>query len=247
MKCLRTLPAVLVMLFASASAFAQEAGQQVSQQVEVAAQLPLQFLLYLPENYDQQEQWPLLLFLHGMGERGSDLKLVKVHGPPKLIAAGKHFPMIVVSPQCPDWRRWEMSDLDTLLRYIESKYKVDSDRVYVSGLSMGGYGTWQLATNYPNRFAAIVPICGAGEAKAASRIAHIPTWVFHGGDDTAVPVRGSTEMIKALQKAGGNPKFTFYPLAGHDSWTEAYNTPELYEWLLAQKRQPRNDTARGRF
>jgi predicted peptidase len=221
---------------------AAEPGQQTATVVDAASRLSLNFLLYLPQEYDMQEKWPLLLFLHGSGERGNDLEKVKVHGPPKLIAAGKHFPMIVVSPQCPSFRRWEMTQLQALLDHLEATCKVDPDRVYVTGLSLGGYGTWQLAANFPDRFAAIAPICGAGEKEYAPRIAHIPTWVFHGGDDAAVPLRGSTELIKAMQKEGGEPKFTFYPLADHDSWTESYNNPELYEWLLTQKRRPHDES-----
>lgn len=237
-KFLALVLMLLVVLQSSDSLPAAEPGAQQAIQTDYQAQTGLSFLLYLPEDYDSQEKWPLLLFLHGSGERGHELDKVKVHGPPKLIAEGKQFPMIVVSPQCPQFQRWEMGQLKALLDYMEETYKVDQDRIYVTGLSMGGYGTWQLAVNFPDRFAAIVPICGAGDRDGAKRIAHIPTWAFHGGDDGAVPIRGSTEMIKAMQKAGGDPKFTFYPLADHDSWTESYANPELYEWLLEQKRQP---------
>lgn len=239
MNCWRSAGLMLACLCCVPLVQAAEPGGQAAVEVEAPAAVPLRFLLYLPQDYDAQEKWPLLLFLHGSGERGNDLEKVKIHGPPRLIAEGRQFPMIVVSPQCPNLRRWEMTDLDTLLKYVETTYKVDPDRVYVTGLSMGGFGTWQLAANYPDRFAAIVPICGAGEKDTAASIAHVPTWVFHGGNDGAVPLRGSTEMIKAMQQAGGDPKFTFYPLADHDSWTESYNNPELYEWLLAQRRTPR--------
>jgi predicted peptidase len=113
------------------------------------------------------------------------------------------------------------------------------DRIYVTGLSMGGFGTWALAAHTPNRFAAIVPICGGGDPSRTKRIAHIPAWVFHGGKDGTVPVENSQKMVDALKKNGGNPKLTIYPEAGHDSWTAAYDTPELYEWLLQQKRIPK--------
>lgn len=230
----------LGIIASSCIAVAAEPGEQSPVKVDAAAQVPLNFLLYLPQDYDAQEQWPLLLFLHGSGERGDDLEQVKVHGPPKLIAAGQHFPCIVVSPQCPSFRRWEMTQLDSLLTHVQATYKVDPDRVYVTGLSLGGYGTWALAANYPDRFAAIVPICGAGEKEAASRIAHIPTWVFHGGNDVPVPLMSSAEMVKAIEDAGGNPRFTVYPLVDHDSWTQSYDNPELYDWLLAQRRKPRD-------
>jgi predicted peptidase len=182
----------------------------------------------------------LLLFLHGAGERGSDLKLVEKHGPPKLIAAGKDFPFIVVAPQCPEGAWWEPLELRTLLDNVAHTHKVDPDRIYVTGISMGGFGTWALAGYAPDRLAAIAPICGGGEAYWARRFAHLPVWAFHGAKDKAVPLERSESMINALKKAGGEPKLTVYPEAAHDSWTETYNNPELYDWLLAQKRTTRD-------
>jgi predicted peptidase len=180
-----------------------------------------------------------LLFLHGAGERGDNLDLVKRHGPPKLIEAGKEFPFIVVSPQCPADKWWEPIELVALLDAIGQKYKVDPDRVYVTGLSMGGFGTWHLAAYAPERLAAIAPICGGGEIYWAKRFAHLPVWAFHGAKDTGVPLERSQVMVDELKKLGGHPKFTIYPEAGHDAWTATYDNPQLYEWLLAQKRQPR--------
>jgi predicted peptidase len=194
------------------------------------------YLLYLPKDYDRQESWPLLLFLHGAGERGDDLELVKRHGPPKLIAEGQDFPFIVVSPQCPKDQRWQPVELAALLDEIVEKHNVDEDRIYVTGLSMGGYGTWALASYLPKRLAAIVPICGGGETHWARGFAHLPVWAFHGAKDTAVPLERSEQMIEALKKRGGDPKLTVYPEAEHDSWTEAYANPEIYEWLLQQRR-----------
>ena len=213
-----------------------DAGQQKPAELDRTSKVTLKYLIYLPKDYDQKKAWPVLLFLHGSGERGDNLDLVKKHGPPKLIAAGKQFPFIVVSPQCPNGRWWQPMELATLLDEIVEKYKVDQDRIYVTGLSMGGFGTWSLAAYQPSRFAAIVPICGGGEVYWADTLAHIPAWVFHGGKDTGVPPERSKQMVEALKKDGGNPKLTIYPEAGHDSWTAAYNTPELYEWLLQQKR-----------
>ncbi len=194
------------------------------------------YLLYLPEDYAQKESWPLLVFLHGAGERGSDLELVKKHGPPKLIAAGKQFPFVVVSPQCPTGRWWQPVELTALIDEMVEKYKIDEDRICVTGLSMGGFGTWALAGYTPHRFAAIVPICGGGEAYRTRDLTHLPTWVFHGGKDSVVPLERSEEMVAAMKKNGGDAKLTVYPEAGHDSWTETYDNPELYEWLLKQKR-----------
>jgi predicted peptidase len=197
----------------------------------------IDYLLYLPTDYDRKNKWPLMLFLHGSGERGSDLNLVKKHGPPKLIDNGKQFPFIVVSPQCPKGRRWQPLELKVLLDEIVNKYNVDQDRIYVTGLSMGGFGTWALAAEYPDRFAAIVPICGGGNATWARRISHLPVWVFHGAKDPAVPVKMSQDMVDALKKNGANVNFTVYPDAGHDSWTATYDNPKLYEWLLQQERR----------
>jgi predicted peptidase len=199
----------------------------------------MDYLLYLPKDYAEKDSWPLMLFLHGAGERGNDLDRVKVHGPPKLIAAGKELPMIVVSPQCPSDHWWRPNELNALLDEIVEKYQVDQDRIYVTGLSMGGFGTWTLAGYAPERFAALVPICGGGEAFSARRISHVPVWAFHGAKDSVVPLSASETMVEALKKAKGNVQFTVYPDADHDSWTETYNNPELYTWLLQQKRAAR--------
>ena len=216
-----------------------EPGKQQPQKLQRTIKVNLDYLLYLPKDYDQKDSWPLLLFLHGSGERGENLELVKKHGPPKLIAAGKEFPFIIVSPQCPAYSGdWQPCELLALLDEITEKYKVDQDRIFVTGLSMGGFGTWSLAAFSPDRFAALVPICGGGEREMAQRISHVAVWVFHGGKDKAVPVKDAEKMVEALKKAGNNAKFTVYPEAGHDSWTQAYSDPELYKWLLAQKRVP---------
>ena len=211
-------------------------GAQVEQKLEVSVPVTMNYLLALPKDYESKEKWPLLLFLHGAGERGDNLEQVKRHGPPKLIAAGKELPFIVVSPQCPANRRWESIELTALLDEIVAKYNVDEDRVYVTGLSMGGFGTWSLATHSPNRFAAIAPICGGGETFMAKSIAKLPVWAFHGEKDSVVPPVRSTEMIDAIKAAGGDPKLTLYPELFHDSWTITYDNPELYTWLLEHTR-----------
>jgi predicted peptidase len=131
-------------------------------------------------------------------------------------------------------------ELTVLLDNIVARYKVDEDRIYVTGLSMGGFGTWSLASRTPNRFAAIVPICGGGEAYWARRFAHLPIWVFHGAKDPVVPLQRSEAMVDALRQRGGNVQLTVYPDAGHDAWSETYDNPKLYEWLLRQRRSPRD-------
>lgn len=227
---------MLLIFLLSAPLFGGESRQSPSK-FDGQVRVTLNYLLYLPPAYKEKEKWPLILFLHGSGERGDDINKVKVHGPPRLVEEGKQFPFIVVSPQCPAGKRWEPFELTALLDELTAKLKVDADRVYLTGLSMGGYGTWALAAHSPNRFAAIVPICGGGDPFSAKRIAKLPAWVFHGAKDPGVPLERSQQMVDALNQAHGNVKFTIYPEAGHDAWTATYNNPELYEWLLAQKRQ----------
>jgi predicted peptidase len=214
-------------------------SEQVFQK-EITKTVSLRYLLYLPKGYGEQkdQKWPLILLLHGAGERGNDLALVKKHGPPKLVEQGKEFPFIIVSPQCPAGMWWtEMLDsLVALLDDVQSKYAVDPDRVYMTGLSMGGFGTWALGCRHPERFAAIAPICGGGDWFLAERLKNVPVWVFHGGRDPVVPLRESTEMVDALKKAGGDVQLTVYPEAQHDSWTETYNNPKLYEWFLSHRK-----------
>jgi predicted peptidase len=205
---------------------------------DVIRTMELRYLLYLPPGYDadQEKRWPLVLFLHGAGERGEDLNRVKRQGLARRIEEGAAFPFIAVSPQCGSRRWWQTDELSALLDEIERDYRVDPNRIYVTGPSMGGYATWALAAAQPKRFAAIVPICGGGEVDTAPAIAHLPAWVFHGAQDHVVPLSESESMVNALRAHGGNPRFTVYPEANHDSWTQTYNNPELYEWLLAQKR-----------
>ena len=215
-------------------------GQQTAQELRrtIAKEVSCRYLLYLPPAYDtSRAAWPLVLFLHGAGERGTDLDQVKAHGLPRLLAAGKEFPFVAVSPQWPDEDSgWDTDVLSALLDEIEERWRIDPDRVYVTGLSMGGSGTWALATAEPDRFAAIAPICGRGRPRKAERIAHIPVWVFHGAKDEVVEIEASREMVDALEACGSNVRFTIYPEAGHDSWTETYGNPAFYEWLLAQRR-----------
>ncbi len=221
-------------------------GAQVAQSIpsDQAPDGHLHFWLYLPPDYQKQpgKSWPLLLFLHGAGERGSQLQQVKRHGPPKLIDQGRSFPLVVVSPQCPrgkDWRQLAPSLLK-LLDHLEKHYRIDPTRVYITGLSMGGYGTWHLVALAPERFAAAVPICGGGDPRKADRIKQVPIWAFHGARDRVVPLKRSQEMVQAVRQAGGEARLTVYPQAGHDSWTATYENEEVYRWLLQhRKKRPR--------
>lgn len=220
---------------------ADDKQQEKKFEKQITITVKLNYLLSLPEGYESSDKpWPLILFLHGAGESGQDLSKVKTHGPPKLIARGKDFPFIVVSPQS-QGMGWNVEGLNGLLDEVMSKYRVDKDRVYLTGMSMGGGGTWSLAAAHPERFAAIAPICGAmrspdGGKSMAAKIKDLPIWVFHGAKDTTVPIARSEEMVKSLKDLGADVKFTVYPDAGHDSWTETYNNPELYTWFLDHKR-----------
>lgn len=222
-------------------------GQQVHAQTTVMVKsgdqevpVEIRYLFFLPQGYgspeNKEKKWPLLLFLHGSGERGNDnLDLVKKHGPPKIVDEKKDFPFITISPQCPTDKRWNPQELAKLVDSLANTHAVDPQRMYVTGLSMGGFGTWQLLAEYPGKFAAAIPICGGGDPSLAEKMKGTPIWVFHGAKDTGVPIALSEAMVDALKKAGGNVKFTSYPEAEHDSWTETYNNPEVYKWLLEQK------------
>jgi predicted peptidase len=197
----------------------------------------LNYLLYIPKDYHNPDKYPLVLFLHGSGERGNNLEKVKTHGPPRLVEEGKEFPFILVSPQCQRNERWDIEQLSILLDEIENQLSIDKDRIYVTGLSMGGYGTWKMAQSFPDRFAAIIPICGGGDFSNACIIKHIPVWAFHGSEDKVVSVQESERMVDALKACNGLVWFTIYPDAGHDSWTMTYNNPDIYEWMLKQTRK----------
>lgn len=202
------------------------------------------YLLYLPEGYGEKNQsWPLMLFLHGAGERGDDLQLVKTHGPPRIVENRQGFPFILVSPQCSEGGWWtdeeQLEFLEALLKTILAEYRIDIHRIYLTGLSMGGYGTWSLALRNPQLFAAIAPICGGGDPGQVCRIKKVPVWVFHGARDAVVPVAEAEKMVQALKVCGGNVRFTVYPEAGHDAWTKTYNNPELYQWFLQHRKSLR--------
>ncbi len=160
---------------------------------------------------------------------------MKATGLPKLLETKRDLPFVVVSPQSPRGG-WNADALNALLDEVLTRNKIDPDRVYLTGLSMGGSGSWELGTSYPERFAAVAPICGGGNPRFAVRLKGVPVWAFHGAKDRTVPVARTEAMISALKEAGCEAKLTVYPEAGHDSWTETYNNPELYKWFLEQKR-----------
>jgi poly(3-hydroxybutyrate) depolymerase len=207
----------------------------------------VRYWLFLPTDYESQAQSggaPLLLFLHGAGERGSepeDIAKVKVHGPPRLLDTpefAKRFPCITVSPQCKNGYAWSPAQLMLLLDHIEKHYKVDTNRIYITGLSMGGFGTWMCLNEAPKRFAAAAPICGGAKTEWAEKVTEIPIWVFHGDQDAVVVPALSEQMVEAVRKAGGKKIFlTMYEGEGHDSWTRTYNNQMLYDWMFQQSQE----------
>jgi len=221
---------------------------QTAQVFEHRALLKADYLLFLPEGYgaDSAKRWPLILFLHGAGERGTNVWLVAKHGPPKIDTATPGFPFIVVSPQCPPGEQWSDELLLALLDEVEAKYRVDLHRVYLTGLSMGGFGAWSLGLRHPERFAAMAPICGGGEfitpwvteLERKEALASLPIWAFHGGKDPVVPLEESQRMVNYLKNRFGvrDVKLTVYPDAQHDCWTQTYANPELFAWFLQHAR-----------
>jgi predicted peptidase len=231
-----------------------EPGKQLPQSFVIhndsgdqANDVTIPFLLFVPQQYhDTSEPTPLLLFLHGLGEcgDGSNLDLVKTHGPPKIVDHRGDFPFVVVSPQCPTpagglkgiVTAWKPDQLIRLIDHVAANLRVDKRRIYVTGLSMGGYGTWRLAATYPERIAAIVPICGGGDPQwMAAPLSRVPVWTFHGARDTVVPIASSREMVDAVCRHGGRVRFKAYPEAEHDSWTRTYDNEGVYRWLLSYR------------
>ncbi|MDR2955279.1 MAG: dienelactone hydrolase family protein [Prevotella sp.] len=198
----------------------------------------MNYLLQLPEGYNDeiQKDWPLMVFLHGAGETGDDVEKVKLLGPPRKIADGYKYPFIVVSPQSPE-HGWNADFVRRLVLDLQKRYRIDEDRTYLTGLSMGGFGTWRTAQSYPELFAAIIPICGGGDSYNPWSLENMPVWCFHGDKDDVVDIKYSQGMIDSLKPYNNpNVKFTVYPGVGHDSWTETYNNEDVYKWMLSHKR-----------
>jgi predicted peptidase len=221
-----------------------------------ASKQTLKYRLLKPYQYSFGKKYPLVIFLHGAGERGDDNLVTLKHGAKDFAdeARRKEFPAYVLVPQCPKDKKWsevdwskassslpdQASDSMQLLKELVDEMVenagVDTERIYITGLSMGGYGTWDAIARYPNFFAAAAPICGGGDPKTVERFRNLPIWCFHGAKDPVVKVIRSQEMIEALKKVGGNPRYTEYPDLQHDSWTVTYKNPEFYTWLFAQRK-----------
>jgi predicted peptidase len=217
----------------------------------------LPYRLLKPENYDKNQKYPLLIFFHGAGERGNDNKIPLTHIAPLCLKPENRakFPCFVLAPQCPKNVKWVDTDwkleqhtqpekmslpmemTNQLIDNLQKEYSIDAKRIYVTGLSMGGFATWDIIARYPKKFAAAVAVCGGADEKTAKKVKDLPVWVFHGALDTVVKPSRSRNMIKALQEAGGKPKYTEYADVHHDSWKRAYTNPELLKWLFEQKRK----------
>ena len=225
------------------------------------AKLRMPYRLFVPRESNSSAKCPLVLFFHGSGERGDDNEKQLLYGVERFAKSDSQsrYPCFVLAPQCPThlgnqpimWtgEREQMHLLNLapeiapplrtaleLVITIEEKFEVDVDRIYVTGISMGGFATWEALLRFPQKFAAAMPVCGGGDASYADRIKDVPVWAFHGANDPTVPVACSRLMIKTIEKAGGHPRYTEYPGVGHNSWDRAYAEPELLSWFFSQSR-----------
>jgi len=214
-------------------------------------QTPQDTLLYRllkPKELKENQRYPLVIFLHGIGERGNDNTITLKHIAPLFLKEKNRneYPCFLMVPQCPASENWTYPNwylepkepMATVIKLIDSLSAlpfIDNTRIYITGLSMGGYGTWYLLTRFPSTFAAAVPICGGGDWNQANKFKHIPIWAFHGSKDKTIHPDQTRKMIGALKKSGGKPRYTEYKNTGHDSWTKAYNEPQLLPWLFSQR------------
>ncbi len=202
-----------------------------------APALSLSYLRYLPPAYWESDGlFPLVIFLHGSGERGNRLDLVSVHGWPRYAGEGTEYPFVMVSPQLPENHHWcgQVNTLNGFLDHLLATLKVDPKRVYITGLSDGGTGVWLWAMNNASRFAAIIPVCGAGILWGSFEMVKTPTWAFHGELDGCISCEESIRMVNRINECGGNARVTIYPGVGHDSWVQAYSDPSLVAWMMEQ-------------
>jgi predicted peptidase len=198
------------------------------------------YCVFVPPDYSPEREWPVILFLHGSGERGSDgYRQTQVGLGQALRWHHDRVPAIVVMPQCRADQKWTGPMAEMALKCVEEtsrQYKLDHDRMYLTGLSLGGAGVWFIGSRLADQLAALVPICGFGDVTDAAKLAQVPTWCFHGAKDNAVPVERSREMVAAIRAAGGDIQYTEYPDGGHNVWDDAYGDKEMWNWLFAQRR-----------
>jgi predicted peptidase len=231
-----------VKLFLLGIVFSQSCSPQQnltngSQKIERSERV--QYYLYHPDAYfvDEDKDFGLLLFLHGGGESGQELTELKKHGPPKMMAEGYPFPFLVLAPQNPHEKQWwDVRAINQLLDSIVENNRVDKKRIYLTGLSRGGSAAWEMAVQYPNKFAALAVVCGMAPVPYAHWLdKEMPIWVFHGVEDAVIPVTESDAMVRKLKEMGFQVKYDRYDGVGHNSWIRAYTTDELYTWLAEQK------------
>lgn len=219
-----------------ASTLADESGQE-EKSLELSTGEVVDYLFYQPSELEENQKPPLLLFLHGGGESGDDLSRVLTHGPPKRIAEGHRYPMIVVSPLNPDKKGfWDEDRLARFLDELLPSINFDEERVYLAGMSRGAYGGYRLVMENPDRFAAMVALCGAAPSPYAGWLGKIPVWIIHGEKDPVIPVSESQRMAEALREKGGNVRLTLHPESEHDVWTQTFEGTGVEEWLLQHKR-----------
>ncbi len=201
------------------------------------------YLTFVPDNYDQSKKdlYPVIFYLHGRSVSGTDLNRIKRYGLPFFLERGKKINYIVIAPQCPWGKNWASENwFDTIYAEVSAKYRIDSSRIYLTGMSLGGFGTWELANKYPDRFAAIAPLCGGGKTEWVDNLSHIPTWVFHGTADRQVPVSRSDKMVEALKQHQSVVEYSRMPGKGHDIH-KVYDDDRLYEWFSHFSRRPSPD------
>jgi predicted peptidase len=209
--------------------------QLLKQSIRIDRATTVRYLLFLPSLYDQAggREWPLILYLHGSTEKGNDVDMVKRNGLPAFLQQEPDFPFVVVSPQLRTVEeRWDPLEVKELLASIIERLRIDRDRVYLTGWSLGATGTWETAMRYPGLFAAIAPVAGNVDARQASLLRGVPAWVFHGADDRNVPAAESVTMVEALRSCGMDVRFTLYKDCRHDSWISTYSNPALFKWFL---------------
>ncbi len=197
----------------------------------------MNYLLHVPEDISDKKM-PLLVALHGAGERGDDFEKISVHGPARYVEAGSYLPAVLLAPQCPKGLVWNLLtfELKELIDYIIAEYDIDPCAVSLTGLSMGGYGTWEMGMSYPGFFSALAPVCGGGISWRAAEIGKTPVWAFHGGADTVVPPSNSYEMCDKLKASGGNVTLTVFPYDGHNVWNNVYEKTTVLNWLISARK-----------